>query len=127
MADLEVDGLAVIGGDDSNTNACVLAEYFALHGSNCAVIGCPKTIDGDLKNEHIEVSFGFDTATKTFSEEIGNLCLDTMAWKGYFYFIRLMGRSASHIALECQLQTRANYCLIGEEVMEKNQSLDEIV
>ena len=103
---LDLDGLAVIGGDDSNTNACLLAEYFAKHRSKCSVIGCPKTIDGDLKNEHIEVSFGFDTATKVYSK--------------YYYFVRLMGRSASHIALECALQTRVNCCLIGEEVAAKN-------
>jgi diphosphate--fructose-6-phosphate 1-phosphotransferase len=102
-ADLDLDGLVVIGGDDSNTNACLLAEYFEKHQSKCRVIGCPKTIDGDLKNEHIEVSFGFDTATKTYSEAIGNLCVDALSSKGYYYFVRLMGRSASHIALECAL------------------------
>jgi len=101
--DLDLDGLVVIGGDDSNTNACLLAEYFEKHHSKCRVIGCPKTIDGDLKNEHIEVSFGFDTATKTYSEGIGNLCVDALSSKGYYYFVRLMGRSASHIALECAL------------------------
>ena len=114
--DLDLDGLVVIGGDDSNTNACLLAEYFEKHQSKCRVIGCPKTIDGDLKNEHIEVSFGFDTATKTYSEGIGNLCVDALSSKGYYYFVRLMGRSASHIALECALQTRVNWVLIGEEV-----------
>ena len=101
--DLDLDGLVVIGGDDSNTNACLLAEYFEKNQSKCRVIGCPKTIDGDLKNEHIEVSFGFDTATKTYSEAIGNLCVDALSSKGYYYFVRLMGRSASHIALECAL------------------------
>lgn len=103
VADLNLHGLIVIGGDDSNTNACLLAENFAANGLSTTVVGCPKTIDGDLKNEHIEVSFGFDTATKTFSEEIGNLCIDTLSFKGYYYFVKLMGRSASHIALECQL------------------------
>ena len=102
-SDLDLDGLVVIGGDDSNTNACLLAEYFEKNQSKCKVIGCPKTIDGDLKNEHIEVSFGFDTATKTYSEAIGNLCVDALSSKGYYYFVRLMGRSASHIALECAL------------------------
>jgi diphosphate--fructose-6-phosphate 1-phosphotransferase len=126
VTDLKLDGLIVIGGDDSNTNACLLAENFKANGSTCAVVGCPKTIDGDLKNEHIEVSFGFDTATKTFSEQIGNLCIDTMSFKGYYYFVKLMGRSASHIALECQLQTRANYTLIGEEVEAKKMTLDDI-
>jgi 6-phosphofructokinase len=100
---MDLDGLAVIGGDDSNTNACLLAEYFAKHNSKCAVIGCPKTIDGDLQNEHIEVSFGFDTATKVYSEAIGNLCTDAVSSRKYYYFVRLMGRSASHIALECAL------------------------
>jgi len=100
---LDLDGLAVIGGDDSNTNACLLAEYFAKKKSKCTVVGCPKTIDGDLKNEHIEGSFGFDTATKVYSEAIGNLCTDAVSSKKYYYFVRLMGRSASHIALECAL------------------------
>jgi pyrophosphate--fructose-6-phosphate 1-phosphotransferase len=100
-----------------------LAEYFAAKSAKCKVIGCPKTIDGDLKNEHIEVSFGFDTATKTFSEAIGNLCVDAMSSKGYYYFVRLMGRSASHIALECYLQTRANYVFVGEEVQLKKKTL----
>jgi diphosphate--fructose-6-phosphate 1-phosphotransferase len=116
----------VIGGDDSNTNACLLAEYFEKHQSKCKVIGCPKTIDGDLKNEHIEVSFGFDTATKTYSEAIGNLCVDAMSSKGYYYFVRLMGRSASHIALECALQTRVNWVLIGEEVEKHAMTLVQI-
>ena len=101
--DLDLDGLVVIGGDDSNTNACLLAEYFEKHQAKTKVIGCPKTIDGDLKNEHIEVSFGFDTATRTYADCIGNLCVDAMSSKGYYYFVRLMGRSASHIALECAL------------------------
>ena len=118
-----MDGLIVIGGDDSNTNACLLAEYFAKSNCQTSVIGCPKTIDGDLKNEHIEVSFGFETATKTFSEAIGNLASDAISSKLYYYFVRLMGRSASHIALECALQTRINYVLIGEEVEAKQQTL----
>ena len=99
--ELGLDGLIVIGGDDSNTNACVLAEYFLSKGTKTSVIGCPKTIDGDLMNEHIEVSFGFDTATKVFSELIGNLCIDARSSRKYYHFIRLMGRSASHISLEC--------------------------
>lgn len=101
--DLNLDGLAVIGGDDSNTNACLLAEYFKNKDSSTSVVGCPKTIDGDLKNEHIEVSFGFDTATKVYSEQIGNLCTDAASSRKYYHFIKLMGRSASHIALECAL------------------------
>jgi len=100
---LDLDGLAVIGGDDSNTNACLLAQYFVKNQSKCSVIGCPKTIDGDLRNEHIQVSFGFDTATKVYSEAIGNLCTDAVSSRKYYYFVRLMGRSASHIALECAL------------------------
>ena len=123
---LDLDGLVVIGGDDSNTNACLLAEYFAKQQAKCKVIGCPKTIDGDLKNEHIPVSFGFDTATKVYSEAIGNLCSDVISSKDYYHFIRLMGRSASHIALECALRTRINSCLIGEEVKAKNQTLAEV-
>ena len=123
---LDLDGLAVIGGDDSNTNACLLAEYFAKHNSKCTVIGCPKTIDGDLRNEHIEVSFGFDTATKVYSEAIGNLCTDAVSSKVYYYFVRLMGRSASHIALECALTTRINCVLIGEEVQAKQWTLLDI-
>jgi len=119
VTDLKLDGLAVIGGDDSNTNACLLAEYFSKNNSECSVIGCPKTIDGDLRNEHIQVSFGFDTATKVYSEAIGNLCTDAVSSRKYYYFVRLMGRSASHIALECALKTRINYCLIGEEAEQK--------
>ena len=103
MTKLDLDGLAVVGGDDSNTNACLLAEYFAKHNSKCSVVGCPKTIDGDLRNEHIEVSFGFDTATKVYSEAIGNLCTEALSSKKIYHFVRLMGRSASHIALECGL------------------------
>jgi len=124
---LDLDGLVVIGGDDSNTNACLLAEYFAKNQAKCKVIGCPKTIDGDLKNEHIPVSFGFDTATKVYSEAIGNLCSDVISSKEYYHFIRLMGRSASHIALECALRTRINCLLIGEEVKAKQQTLSQIV
>ena len=120
---MDLDGLVVIGGDDSNTNACLLAEYFAKNDAKCKVIGCPKTIDGDLQNEHIPVSFGFDTATKVYSEAIGNLCSDAVSSKNYYYFIRLMGRSASHIALECALKTRINLVLVGEEVKEKNMTL----
>lgn len=116
---LDLDGLVVIGGDDSNTNACLLAEYFEKHGSKCKVIGAPKTIDGDLKNEYIPVSFGFDTATKVYSEAIGNLSSDILSSKDYYHFVRLMGRSASHIALECALRTRVNCVLIGEEVEQK--------
>ena len=116
----------MIGGDDSNTNACLLAEYFAKHNSKCTVIGCPKTIDGDLRNEHIQVSFGFDTATKVYTEAIGNLCIDAVSSKKYYHFVRLMGRSASHIALECALQTRVNYTLIGEEVERDENTLEEI-
>ena len=124
---LGLDGLVVIGGDDSNTNACLLAEYFKNNNCTVKVIGVPKTIDGDLKNEWIEVSFGFDTATRVYSELIGNICLDTLSSKKYYHFIRLMGRSASHIALECALQTRVNAVLIGEEVEAKKQTLEEIV
>lgn len=124
---LKLDGLIVIGGDDSNTNACLLAEYFKKKNSQTKVIGVPKTIDGDLKNQWIEVSFGFDTATRVYSELIGNICLDTLSSKKYYHFIRLMGRSASHIALECALLTQVNYVLIGEEVEAKNQTLEQIV
>jgi diphosphate-dependent phosphofructokinase len=123
---MDLDGLAVIGGDDSNTNACLLAEYFAAKKSKCSVIGCPKTIDGDLRNEHIQVSFGFDTATKVYSEAIGNLCTDAVSSRSKYHFVRLMGRSASHIVLECALQTRVNCALIGEEVEAKHASLEDI-
>lgn len=124
---LKLDGLVVIGGDDSNTNACILAEYFVAHGCSTKVVGCPKTIDGDLKNEFIEVSFGFDTACKTYSELIGNVMMDTLSTKKYYHFIRLMGRSASHIALECAMLTRPNYCYIGEEVESKKIKLRDLV
>jgi pyrophosphate--fructose-6-phosphate 1-phosphotransferase len=117
----------IIGGDDSNTNAALLAEYFLAQGSEIQVIGCPKTIDGDLKNEHIETSFGFDTACKTYSELIGNIERDANSAKKYWHFIKLMGRSASHIALECALQTQPNVCLISEEVEAQKLSLAQIV
>ncbi len=122
-----IDALVVIGGDDSNTNAAVLAEYFQQVDAGVSVIGCPKTIDGDLKNEHIEISFGFDTATKTYSELIGNIQRDANSARKYWHFIRLMGRSASHIGLECALQTQPTMALISEEVAEKKQTLLEIV
>ena len=118
--------IVIIGGDDSNTNAAVLAEYMAAHNTGVQVIGCPKTIDGDLKNEDIEASFGFDTATKTYSEVIGNIERDANSAKKYWHFIKVMGRSASHVALECALQTQPNICLIGEEVAAKKMSLEEI-
>ena len=124
---LNLNAVVIIGGDDSNTNAALLAEYFLEKGTEIQVIGCPKTIDGDLKNEHIETSFGFDTACKTYSELIGNIQRDANSAKKYWHFIRLMGRAASHIALECALQTQPNICLISEEVAEKEMSLDEIV
>jgi pyrophosphate--fructose-6-phosphate 1-phosphotransferase len=124
---LNLDAVVVIGGDDSNTNAALLAEYFLANGSAAQVIGCPKTIDGDLKNENIETSFGFDTACKTYSELIGNLCRDTNSAKKYWHFVKLMGRAASHIALECAFQTQPNVCLISEEVEAKAMSLDAIV
>ena len=124
---LALDAVVIIGGDDSNTNAALLAEYFLENGASIQVIGCPKTIDGDLKNEHIETSFGFDTACKTYSELIGNLQRDTNSAKKYWHFIRLMGRAASHIALECALQTQPNVCLISEEVAEKKMSLNKLV
>ena len=118
--------IVIIGGDDSNTNAAVLAEYMAAHGTGVQVIGCPKTIDGDLKNEDIEASFGFDTATKTYSELIGNIERDANSAKKYWHFIKVMGRSASHVALECALETQPNICLIGEEVAAKKMSLAQI-
>ena len=121
-----VTAVVIIGGDDSNTNAAVLAEYFAAHNTGIQVIGCPKTIDGDLKNEDIECSFGFDTATKTYSEIIGNIARDANSAKKYWHFIKVMGRSASHVALECALQTQPNICLIGEEVAAKKMSLAQI-
>ncbi|MDR1879463.1 MAG: diphosphate--fructose-6-phosphate 1-phosphotransferase [Tannerellaceae bacterium] len=124
---LDISALVIIGGDDSNTNACVLAEYYKSINAGVQVIGCPKTIDGDLKNEQIETSFGFDTACKVYSEVIGNIERDCNSAQKYWHFIKLMGRSASHIALECALQTQPNICIISEEVEAKNQSLDDIV
>ena len=121
-----ITAIVIIGGDDSNTNAAVLAEYFAAHNTGVQVIGCPKTIDGDLKNEDIEFSFGFDTATKTYSELIGNIERDANSAKKYWHFVKVMGRSASHVALECALETQPNICLISEEVAAKKQSLSEI-
>ncbi len=118
--------IVIIGGDDSNTNAAVLAEYFAAHETGVQVIGCPKTIDGDLKNEDIECSFGFDTATKTYSELIGNIERDANSAKKYWHFVKVMGRSASHVALECALETQPNVCLISEEVAAKKMSLSQI-
>ena len=127
LRELGIKALVIIGGDDSNTNACVLAEYYAAKNYGVQVIGCPKTIDGDLKNDQIETSFGFDTACKTYSEVIGNIQRDANSAKKYWHFIKLMGRSASHIALECALEVQPNICLISEEVQEKGQSLDDIV
>lgn len=127
LKELNIKALVIIGGDDSNTNACVLAEYYAAKNYGIQVIGCPKTIDGDLKNEMIETSFGFDTACKTYSEVIGNIQRDCNSARKYWHFIKLMGRSASHIALECALQVQPNYCIISEEVEEKNMSLDDVV
>ncbi|MDR3123642.1 MAG: diphosphate--fructose-6-phosphate 1-phosphotransferase [Treponema sp.] len=124
---LGLDAVVIIGGDDSNTNAALLAEYFISRGSKTQVIGCPKTIDGDLKNEYIEASFGFDTAVKTYGELIGNIERDANSAKKYWHFIKLMGRSASHIALECALQTRPNICFISEEVKAKKLSLSQLV
>lgn len=123
---LDLDGLVIIGGDDSNTNAAFLAEYFLQRGIKTSVIGVPKTIDGDLKNDYIEVSFGFDTAAKTYSEIIGNIARDTLSAKKAYYFIKLMGRSASHITLECALQTHANYTLIGEELAKQKMTLQQV-
>ncbi|MCI6434639.1 MAG: diphosphate--fructose-6-phosphate 1-phosphotransferase [Clostridiales bacterium] len=121
-----ITAIVIIGGDDSNTNAAVLAEYMAAHNTGVQVIGCPKTIDGDLKNEDIECSFGFDTATKTYSELIGNIERDANSAKKYWHFIKVMGRSASHVALECALETQPNICLIGEEVAAKKMSLSAV-
>lgn len=124
---LGIKAIVIIGGDDSNTNACVLAEYYAEKKLGIQVIGCPKTIDGDLKNRDIEISFGFDTATKVYSELIGNIQRDANSAKKYWHFIRLMGRSASHITLECALQTHPNICIISEEVAEKEWHLSNVV
>ena len=127
IRELDIKAMVIIGGDDSNTNACVLAEYYAAHNYGVQVIGAPKTIDGDLKNEQIETSFGFDTATKTYSEVIGNIERDANSARKYWHFIKLMGRSASHIALECALQTQPNICLISEEIEAKDMTLNQIV
>ncbi|MBD5258305.1 MAG: diphosphate--fructose-6-phosphate 1-phosphotransferase [Barnesiella sp.] len=127
LRELNITALVIIGGDDSNTNAAILAEYYKEIGASVQVIGCPKTIDGDLKNDVIETSFGFDTATKVYSEVIGNIQRDCNSAKKYWHFIKLMGRSASHIALECALQTQPNICIISEEVEAKNMSLDDVV
>ena len=124
---LNIKALVIIGGDDSNTNACILAEYYAKTGAGVQIIGCPKTIDGDLKNEMIEASFGFDTACKVYSEVIGNIQRDCNSARKYWHFIKLMGRSASHIALECALQVQPNICLISEEIEEKNLSLNDVI
>lgn len=124
---LNIQALVIIGGDDSNTNACMLAEYYAAKKYGVQVIGCPKTIDGDMKNDQVETSFGFDTAAKTYSELIGNISRDCNSARKYWHFIKLMGRSASHIALECALQTHPNICLISEEIQQKNLSLNDIV
>ncbi|MDE7410197.1 MAG: diphosphate--fructose-6-phosphate 1-phosphotransferase [Muribaculaceae bacterium] len=127
LKELNIKALVIIGGDDSNTNACVLAEYYKANGADVQVIGVPKTIDGDLKNKWIETSFGFDTACKVYSEVIGNIQRDCNSAKKYYHFIKLMGRSASHIALECALECQPNYCLISEEVQAKRMTLDNIV
>lgn len=127
LTGMGIDAMVVIGGDDSNTNAALMAEYMARENVPVQVIGVPKTIDGDLKNEQIEVSFGFDTACKVYSELIGNIARDANSAKKYWHFIKLMGRSASHIALECALQTQPNICLIGEEVAAKQQTLRDVV
>ena len=127
IKELGINALVIIGGDDSNTNACVLAEYYAAKKCGVQVIGCPKTIDGDLKNEMIETSFGFDTACKVYSEVIGNIQRDCNSSRKYWHFIKLMGRSASHIALECALQTQPNICIVSEEVEAKDMSLDDVV
>jgi len=124
---LGLNAVVIIGGDDSNTNAALLAEYFLMNGSDIQVIGCPKTIDGDLKNEYIETSFGFDTACKTYSELIGNLMRDANSSKKYWHFIKLMGRAASHIALECAMQTQPNICLVSEEIEKHHMSLEVVV
>ena len=127
LKELNISAVVIIGGDDSNTNACVLAEYYLANNTGIQVIGCPKTIDGDLKNDQIETSFGFDTACKTYSELIGNIERDANSAKKYWHFIKLMGRSASHIALECALETQPNIALVSEEIQEKNMSVDDVV
>ena len=127
IRELNIKAIVIIGGDDSNTNACVLAEYYAAKNYGVQVIGCPKTIDGDLKNDQIETSFGFDTACKVYSELIGNIERDCNSARKYWHFIKVMGRSASHIALECALQTQPNVCLISEEIEQQNMSLNDVV
>ena len=127
LRELNIKALVIIGGDDSNTNACVLAEYYAAKKYGIQVIGAPKTIDGDLKNDQIETSFGFDTATKVYAEMIGNIERDANSARKYWHFIKLMGRSASHIALECALQTQPNICLVSEEIEKKDMTLNQIV
>ena len=127
LRELDIKALVIIGGDDSNTNACVLAEYYAAKNYGVQVIGCPKTIDGDLKNDQIETSFGFDTACKTYAEVIGNIERDCNSARKYWHFIKLIGRSASHIALECALQTQPNICLISEEIEKKDLTLNQVV
>ena len=127
IRELNIKAIVIIGGDDSNTNACILAEYYAAKNYGVQVIGCPKTIDGDLKNEQIETSFGFDTACKVYAELIGNIERDCNSARKYWHFIKVMGRSASHIALECALQTQPNVCLISEEVEQKDMSLNDVV
>ena len=127
LKELDIKALVIIGGDDSNTNAAVLAEYYKSINAGVQVIGCPKTIDGDLKNDVIETSFGFDTATKVYSEVIGNIQRDCNSAKKYYHFIKLMGRSASHIALECALQCQPNVCIISEEVEAKDMTLGQVV
>lgn len=127
ITQMNLDGLIIIGGDDSNTNATLLAEYFMKNGSPARVIGVPKTIDGDLKNDHVEISFGFDTACKVYSEIIGNIARDAQSAKKYYHFIKLMGRSASHVILECALATHPNLAFIGEEVAEKKKTLKQVV
>ena len=127
IRELNINAIVIIGGDDSNTNACVLAEYYKAKNYGVQVIGCPKTIDGDLKNSQIETSFGFDTATKTYSELIGNIERDCNSARKYWHFIKVMGRSASHIALECALQCQPNVCIISEEVEKKNMTLNQVI
>ena len=124
---LNISAVVIIGGDDSNTNAALLAEWFVANNANIQVIGCPKTIDGDLKNEQIEISFGFDTATKTYAELIGNIERDANSAKKYWHFVKIMGRSASHVALEAALQTQPNITMISEEVEQKKMSLEQVV
>ncbi len=125
--DLKLDAITIIGGDDSNTNAAYLAEYFTEHHLDCTVVGVPKTIDGDLQSDVVEMSFGFDTACKTYAESIGNIARDALSNKKYYYFVKLMGRSASHITLECALQTQPNIAYIAEEVAEKKLKLPQLV